>query len=826
MKNEKENLSREQTSNKLLITLISLSILILILAMAAIFNRAYTQTQLATDQAAVTNADKFINSVVQYRNFYAQLVVPRAGALGAKFTHDYLNVTNGLPLPATFIKDFGEFVSLDKETKIRMYSDLPFPWRGSDGGVRDDFELEAMKQARINPTQAFWRIEMRDDVRVLRYSKPDVLLDSCVACHNSYPGTPKTDWKVGDVRGVFELTHPLSDSQNIVQESFREVAGWLFLLGLAVLTLLTLTLVHLKNALRTAHEQMQTAQRASAELNIEMITRANLNDTLLREEQKMQAIFAAVADAIIVIDKKGIIQQVNNAVLSIFGYQPDELIGKNISILTPEPHTTAHDGYIDRYMETKQAHVIGYTRQLQGVHKDGSLVNIDLSVNEVNVGEDVLFAGVIRDVTLRVETEHAFKIARDKAIENVKAKSQFLTNISHELRTPLNGIMGMSQLLAEDLRDGEDKDQVRIIQASAQQLLTIVDDILDFSSMETAKFHLNPSAFYIQSWLFDSLAVHIQSAQEKGISLSATINEGVPAKVIGDASRLSQIINKLVSNAIKFTREGHVNIQIDLGEHSIKGVQLIISVKDTGLGISEQALGRLFQAFSQLDGSATRAYGGTGLGLAISRQLALMMNGDVSVSSSPGVGSTFTVTVVLPAFDDTRLEHSERQLTQNKNASAAVSVTQQAAVVATVSLETDLPAENSVSMRILLVEDNVVNQKVAMALVRRMGYTVEVANNGQEGLDRLAAENFDAVLMDCQMPIMDGYEASRQIRKLELGTENHLPIIALTAHAMKGDAKKCYESGMDDYLTKPINHGLLKERLEHWQKWINEHKKV
>ena len=289
---------------------------------------------------------------------------------------------------------------------------------------------------------------------------------------------------------------------------------------------------------------------------------------------------------------------------------------------------------------------------------------------------------------------------------------------------------------------------------------------------------------------------------------------------------MSQIINKLVSNAIKFTREGHVNVQIDLGEHSIKGIQLIISVKDTGLGISEQALGRLFQAFSQLDGSATRAYGGTGLGLAISRQLALMMNGDVSVSSSPGVGSTFTVTVVLPAFDDTRLEYSERQLTQNKDASVSVPVTQQAAVVATVSLETDLPTENSVSMRILLVEDNVVNQKVAMALVRRMGYTVEVANNGQEGLERLAAENFDAVLMDCQMPIMDGYEASRQIRKLELGTENHLPIIALTAHAMKGDAEKCYESGMDDYLTKPINHGLLKDRLEHWQKWVNEHKKV
>jgi len=804
-----------------IIVLIAVAILILMAAMVAVFVQAYTQTRHVSDQGAISDADKFINSVVQYRNFYTKVVVPRAGANGANFTHDYLTTPNALPLPATFIKDFGDFVSLDTETRIRMYSDLPFPWRGNDGGVRDDFEREAMRQARENPTLSYWRIEEKEGVRVLRYAKPDILLASCVGCHNSYPGSPKTDWKEGDVRGVFELSRTLIDTEAVLRESFKETAFWLAILGAAVLVLLVITLVRLKRALRASHEEMMQAQTARDELDVEMQAKIGLHDALQREEQKLLAVFSAVADGIVVIDRKGIIQQVNEAVLTIFGYQHDELIGQNISILTPEPHASAHDGYLQRYIATRQPHIIGYTRQLQAVRKDGTLVDIDLSVNEVNVGNEILFAGVIRDVSLRLEAEQALKIARDKAIENMKAKSQFLTNISHELRTPLNGIWVMSQLLSEDLRNSEDKEQARIIHASAQQLLTIVDDILDFSSMESARFKLNPAPFYVQSWLFDSLAVHIQSAQDKGLSLSAVIAEGVPAKLLGDAPRLSQIVNKILSNAIKFTREGQVSILLEAGDTLPNGVALKISVKDSGIGISEQAMTSLFQAFSQVDGSATRVYGGTGLGLVISRQLALMMAGDVVVSSVLGQGSVFVVSVVLPMVDDERLTYSERVLThviQKAPLDEVVSISS-----ATASLLADSP-EVVKTMNILLIEDNVVNQKVAMALIKRMGYSVEVANNGQEGLDRLSLETFDVVLMDCQMPVMDGYEATRQIRLREATTGDHLPIIALTAHAMKGDAEKCYESGMDDYLTKPINHGLLKERLEYWHKWLNEQK--
>lgn len=817
--------SKKRKSTNRLIVLISLAIVMLMMAMMAIFWHAYEETRDVADRAAISDAGKFVNAVAQYRNFYTQIVVPRAGALGANFTHDYLAVTNSLPLPATFIKDFAEFVSHDKETQVRMYSDLPFPWRVADGGVRDDFEREAMKQARENPTQPYWRIEDRDGVRVLRYAKPDVLLDSCIGCHNSYEGTPKTDWKAGEVRGVFELSRPLADTEGAIRNSFNATAMWLALLCFMVLLLLVLTLLHLIKAIRLSQQKMQQAQDAQHNLSVEMAARADLHEALLREEQKLVAIFSSVADAIVVIDSKGIIRQVNNAVLVILGYQPTDLIGQNISILTPEPHASAHDGYLHRYMESRQARIIGYTRQLQAVRKDGSLVDIDLAVNEVKVGNDVFFAGVIRDVTLRLEAERTLKVARDKAIENAKAKSQFLTNISHELRTPLNGIMGMSQLLTEDLIDTEDREQARLIQTSAQQLLTIVDDILDFSSMENARFTLNPAPFYVQSWLFDSLAVHLQAAQEKGLSLYATINDDVPARMIGDAPRLSQIINKLVSNAIKFTREGQITVELKMGIGSDSAMPLIISVKDTGIGISELAMSRLFQAFSQVDGSATRAYGGTGLGLVISRQLALLMGGDVRVTSVLGQGSLFEVTLVLPLVDDEVLSRSERLLTAPVSGAPKVESKEEKPLMGQTSIVEKLN-EPANMMKILLIEDNIVNQKVATALLKRMGYCVEVANNGQEGLDRLEQESFDAILMDCQMPVMDGYEASRQIRSNEIRTGRHMPIIALTAHAMKGDAEKCYEAGMDDYLTKPINHGLLKERLEYWQNWLSEHKKI
>jgi len=810
-----------------IIVLVSIAILLLMVAMSAIFARTYVQVRDVADKAAVSDAEKFVNSVAQYRDFYAKIIVPRAGALGAAFSHDYLSISNALPLPATFVKDFADFVSRDQEIKVRMYSDLPFPWRIADGSsFQDAFEREAILQARDNPNQAYWQIEERDGIRVLRYAKADVLHDACISCHNTYPGTPKTDWKVGDVRGVFELSRPLQDTETAIRASFQEIAIWLVVLGSAVFLLLIFIVFHLQKALRLSRERMDQVQSARDALGVEVEQRASLHEALLREEQKLLAVFRAVADAIVVIDSKGVIQQVNDAVLSLFQYQKEELIGKNISLLTPEPHASAHDGYLQRYMETRQPHVIGYTRQLQGVRKDGRLVDIDLSVNEVNVGGEVLFAGVIRDVTIRLETELALKVARDKAIESVKMKSQFLTNISHELRTPLNGIMGMSQVLSEDLVHAEDKEQARIIHASAQQLLAIVDDVLDFASIESAKFTLNPSAFYVQSWLFDSLAVHLQAAQSKGLAVTAAISSGVPAKLIADAARLSQIINNLVSNAIKFTRTGSIRIQLDAIESLGDSVALKISIQDTGVGISDGAIDRLFQAFSQLDGSVTRAFGGAGLGLVISRQLALLMGGDIHVNSVLGQGSTFVVTVVLPASGSERLMSQERLLTHAivENKQCVLDEPQGVNEPAVVDAPVSAPFDTIANMKILLIEDNVVNQKVAMALLKRMGYAVEVANNGQEGLDRLAVDTFDAVLMDCQMPVMDGYEASRQIRLREAGTEHHLPIIALTAHAMKGDAEKCYESGMDDYLTKPINHGLLKERLEYWQKWLNERK--
>lgn len=806
--------------------LLVLAGVVLAVGMTTIAWRAHVQIQQVTDRSAVADAAQFVDSVRQYRNFYTQLVVPRAAAQGVPFTHDYQNIQNSLPLPATFIKDFGESFSRHGGVQIRMFSDLPFPWRGQDGGARDAFESQAMQGLREDPSQAYWRIEERDGVRVLRYAVADILQESCVGCHNSYPGTPRTDWKVGDVRGVFELIRPLNDAQSATWSGFWHNYLLLLLLGVLTLVLLYVSLARLKKSYEHAQRLSHEAQASNVRLRAEMQARGAVTNALQMEQQKLHAVFRSVVDAIVVIDGKGLIRQANPAVHSIFGYQPEELIGRNVSMLVPEPHHSAHDDYVARYLNTRVPHIIGYTRQLQGQRKDGSLVDIDLAVSELQVGDEVLFAGIIRDITLRVETERLLKEARDSALESAQTKSRFMANISHELRTPLNGILGMSQLLSDALAGTEAREQARVIHASANHLLAIVNDLLDFSRLETGKLVLKPHDFHVQSWLYDTLALHIQSARDKGLSLCVSLAPGLPERVHADNQRLGQIVNNLVSNAIKFTAHGQVAVSLTLQER-----QLCLQVADTGLGMSDEVQTRLFRAFSQGDASSTRVYGGTGLGLAIARQLVSLMHGDIKVVSAPGKGSVFRVCLPVQAVGDGVLPGSERDLTAVMDSAGLAGVLGAAEGAAaeqpSAHMQQGLQApdreqkvETDKEMRILLVEDNPVNQKVALALLKRLGYPVQVAEHGQQALDMLAQGGVDLILMDCQMPVLDGYEASRRIRAGEAGTEHHIPIVALTAHAMKGDDEKCYAAGMDDYLTKPINHALLKERLEYWEAWL------
>ncbi len=815
-----------QTSTRLF-SVISLLVISAVAVISVFLWQSFRDIHIVTDRVAMINADKVLTSLAKYRDFYTEFVVPRGRAAGMQFSHDYLESDVVLPLPATFIKDFADVVTsrnLQGETKIRFVSDMPFDWRIGKEAELDSFEQEAMQYARQEPDENFWRIEERDGERILRVARPDTLSKQvCVNCHNSYPGTPKQDWQLGDVRGIFSLSVPLSRDEGSIREGYLD---HLYILGLSILALLILlswTLIQLRSALRIAQANNLELVHNNQLIEEKVAQTEHLN-TLLRSEQgKLESVFSAVSDMIVLIDEHGIIQNVNTATMALFGYSRQELLGKNINIIMPESIAQEHDHYLQRYLARylhDQSAIALQPRRVTAQDKMGNLMEVELEVRSIHVGDRVWFVGVLRDIRAQLEIEQNLKGARDEAIRMASLKSQFLANMSHELRTPLNGMISMSQLLEEDLKTPVLKDRAKVISSSAKHLLSIVNDILDFSRIQSGKFELYPKPLDVKSWLMDSLAIHLQVAKDKEIGLSLEVMEGVPKCLAADSLRLSQILHNLLSNALKFTTQGDVSIRLSLANRYQQADQemaeIHLAVKDSGMGMSENALKALFQPFSQVDNSASRVHGGTGLGLMISCELAQMMQGGIDVSSELEKGSVFTVRAHLAIIDDTPLVYCHRDIALLDKFAQK---THQDHAHTAIEEDTGLhQAEPDHPYQLLVVEDNPVNQKVVAALLKRFGYTYDLANHGEEALARLDERQYDLILMDCQMPILDGYETTRKLRHREADTGQHLPVIALTAHAMEGEDQKCYAAGMDDYITKPLDHALLKQKIEHWLK--------
>ena len=370
------------------------------------------------------------------------------------------------------------------------------------------------------------------------------------------------------------------------------------------------------------------------------------------------------------------------------------------------------------------------------------------------------------------------------------SKSDFLANMSHEIRTPMNAIIGLTQLAKRTELTEKQRDYLEKIDTSAQALLVIINDILDFSKIEAGKMVIESAPFSLDKLVIDLLDMLNVRAQQKGIELNFKIGTDTPHYFIGDSLRLGQILLNLLGNAVKFTHAGEVILSIDATDIFENDARLCFSVRDTGIGMNEEQLNGLFQPFSQGDTSTTRKYGGTGLGLTICKQLVELMDGEIHVISEEGIGSTFKFDVRLPLCK----EELEEVLDEAKN------------------LLDYHPTYHT--QRVLLVEDNEINQQVALELLTSMNLDVCIANNGQEGLARVLVEPFDLVLMDIQMPVMDGLTATRLIRKEK--RLQHLPIIAMTAHAMVGDKEKSLAAGMNDHLTKPIETDKLVNVLNRW----------
>ena len=634
---------------------------------------------------------------------------------------------------------------------------------------------------------------------------------------------------------------------------------------------------------------------------------------------QLQGILQIADDAVVCFDERLHIVLFNQGAEVIFGWTREEAIGQLLDLLLP-PHVRAgHAKLVSEFAQSGSiARRMGERRSISGLRKSGEEFPAEASISKLDAEGRTIYTVILRDITEQVAREQELKAAKERAEAAMQAKSMFLANMSHEIRTPLNAVIGMTSLLLNTRIDDEQRDYAETVRASSEALLTIINDILDYSKMEVGKLEIERYPFDLRRCLEEAMDLISADAGEKNINLAYFIDDSVPASLVSDVARLRQILANLLSNAIKFTHRGEVLINVSSVQESASGPAIQFAIRDTGIGIPADKLDVLFQSFSQVDASTTRKYGGTGLGLAISKRLAEMMGGTMWVESAVGAGSTFYFTIVaeaagpqlansylkeyssalsgrrvlivddnstnrrilvkqaliwgmLPsaaasgiealdfirhghAFDVGILDMSmpemdglalALEIRKHRNAQALPLVMltsvihprgQAASLEAAhfaayltkpikpaalldslmnainldpVRSQPPPPAEvspnlaQSLPLKILVAEDNTVNQKVVQQLLAHLGYRADLVASGLEVLEALDRQQYDVILMDVQMPEMDGLEATRRLRK-RYGTDGSPKVIAMTANAMPGDREKCLAAGVDAYVSKPV----------------------
>ncbi len=649
-------------------------------------------------------------------------------------------------------------------------------------------------------------------------------------------------------------------------------------------------------------------QESNMKLEIQIRERRRAEDLLRESQESYQAMAETASDGIITIDDNYNILFVNPAMESIFGRRAEEMEGRNLTDLIPsgKENLLPPNALFNQPMETP------------GLSRDGNVISLEISWGVSSRGGTRNYIGVIRDIGGRKKAEMELQRAKETAETADRAKSEFLANISHEIRTPMNAVIGMTTLMMGTDLTREQGDYVRTIRNSGDNLLTLINNILDISKIESGKMELEQVPFSLPDCIEEALDLLATAASDKGLNLAYVLKPGTPVNIVGDVTRLRQILINLVNNALKFTDQGEVVVYVSATEKGEDAFEFSFVVEDTGIGIPTDKISKLFETFQQLDTSTTRKYGGTGLGLAICHSFCDLMGGRIWVKSKPGVGSKFHFTIQAHAvpnappyflhsyqsefaikriavhaesrtnrriladhFTRWGLTVAETQSTDElieacgkvefdfsiveagpdsaewlgKLRDARVNQRQRMLVLVDVGQPSDFgdefimiqkPIRPSVlfaviseclsdvskgpagdmrstssfkladvlPLTILVAEDNAVNQKVAIQYLARMGYTADVAANGAEVLDAVQRQHYDIVLMDVQMPEMDGLEATRRVCQLFPDVQRRPYIIAMTASAMQGDREQCLGAGMDDYLTKPVNLNALHHAVQ------------
>jgi PAS domain S-box-containing protein len=514
-----------------------------------------------------------------------------------------------------------------------------------------------------------------------------------------------------------------------------------------------------------------------------------INTNLHEHMRLLEATVINAKDAIIItdadLDNGPNIIYVNNAFCKLSGYTIEEIMGKTPRIL--QGHATDRNVLND--LKEKLSNGKSFQGELKNFSKYGAEYWLDINITPVKNDEGTIthFTSIERDITERKAKEAELKHQMKRAKTANVSKSEFLANMSHELRTPMNGIIGLSDLLMDTPLNEEQEQSIEAINKSSETLLIILNDILDFSKIEAGEMTFENIPFNLKAVIDDTIKLLKSQIESKNIEFKYHYSSSLPAGLVGDSTRLQQIIINLIGNALKFTEKGEIALTLSRTEDNM----LKILVDDTGIGIPKNKLNDIFMKFTQADETTSRRFGGTGLGLSISQKLTELMGGTIGVHSIEGQGSSFwfKIPIVEADIDVSKMSTNTQNLT---------------------------PVDFS-NANIMIVDDHPINLMYMRKLLKKIGIDrVQMVDNGQEAFEYTQVGMYDAILMDCQMPGMDGFETTEAIRKMHKGNTLHTPIIAVTANAMKGDREKCIAAGMDDYLSKPVDPNALQQTLQKW----------